>query len=206
MQRACHPKQDDPNKARSPRYCPFQRYANRPDQRFGRDNIVTERCWAPFFVDRTDFFLSFFFSFLLFFAERHGQSSLALLASASSPGELVYHFDGLDFSTRSFSSHMCTHPGLSAHTLLKRLLPHRWTEEKEGRFAILHNFVAKCRYICTRNVLQYYTTLLPSVGTTALGMFCGAKYTHHTFIHASHKTSLDYNSSKHQNKKSLLNL
>ena len=30
-------------------------------------------------------------------------------------------------------------------------------------------------------VLQYNTTLLPSVKTVALEMFCGAKYTHHTF-------------------------
>ena len=178
MQRACHPKQDDPNKARSPRYCPFQRSANRPDQRFGRDNIVTERCWAPFFVDRTDFFL---FCSFLFFSLPSGIVSLALSALASSPGEVVYHFDGLDPCTPSFSFHMCRQPGLPAHTLLQRLLPHRWTEEKEGRFAILHNFIAKCRYICTRNVLQYYTTLLPGVGTSALGMFCGAKYTHHTF-------------------------
>ena len=28
--------------------------------------------------------------------------------------------------------------------------------------------------------LQYNITLLPSVNTIALGMFCGAKYTHHT--------------------------
>ena len=28
---------------------------------------------------------------------------------------------------------------------------------------------------------EYNTTLLPSVDTTALGMFCSIKYTHHTF-------------------------
>ena len=32
-----------------------------------------------------------------------------------------------------------------------------------------HNFIAKC---------QYNTTLLPSVNTIALGMFCSAKYIH----------------------------
>ena len=32
------------------------------------------------------------------------------------------------------------------------------------------------------NTIQYNTTLLPSVNTLiARGMFCGAKYTHHTF-------------------------
>ena len=30
-------------------------------------------------------------------------------------------------------------------------------------------------------VIQYNTTLLPNVNTIALGMFCRAKYTHHTF-------------------------
>ena len=29
--------------------------------------------------------------------------------------------------------------------------------------------------------IQHSTTLLPSVNTNARGMFCGAKYTHHTF-------------------------
>ena len=34
----------------------------------------------------------------------------------------------------------------------------------------------------THNTVQYNTTLLPSVNTLiARGMFCGAKYTHHTF-------------------------
>ena len=131
------------------------------------------------------FSLFFLFSFF-FFSLPTGMVSLALLALASSPGELVYHFDGLDFCTRSFSFHMCTQPGFSAHTLLQRLLPHRWTEEKEDRFAILHNFLAKCRYICTRNV-----------------SWCQV---HSSHIHASHKTKLHYSSSKHQNKKSLLNL
>ena len=31
------------------------------------------------------------------------------------------------------------------------------------------------------NTVRYNTTLLPSVSTTALGMFCGARYPHHTF-------------------------
>ena len=30
-------------------------------------------------------------------------------------------------------------------------------------------------------IIQYSTTLLPRVNTIAIGMFCGAKYTHHTF-------------------------
>ena len=30
--------------------------------------------------------------------------------------------------------------------------------------------------------MQYNTTVLLSVNTIALGMFCGAKYTHHTFM------------------------
>ena len=29
--------------------------------------------------------------------------------------------------------------------------------------------------------VEYNTTLLPNVNTIALGMLCGAKYTHHTF-------------------------
>ena len=29
-------------------------------------------------------------------------------------------------------------------------------------------------------IRQYNTTLLPSVNTIARGMFCGARYTHHT--------------------------
>ena len=40
-------------------------------------------------------------------------------------------------------------------------------------------------YSCTCNnrfaTNDYNTTLLPSVNTTALGMLCGAKYTHHSF-------------------------
>ena len=43
------------------------------------------------------------------------------------------------------------------------------------------------------NAIQYNTTLLPSVNTIALGMFCGAKYTRYTFT-PNHKTSLNYNS------------
>ena len=40
------------------------------------------------------------------------------------------------------------------------------------------NFIAKCQYICTRNV-------------------CGAKYTHHTFTpFIKKKKSLNYNNSK----------
>ena len=31
-------------------------------------------------------------------------------------------------------------------------------------------------------ILKYSTTLLPSVNTIALGMFCGAKYTNYTFM------------------------
>ena len=30
-------------------------------------------------------------------------------------------------------------------------------------------------------LMQYSTTLLPSVNPIALGMFCGAQYTYHTF-------------------------
>ena len=45
----------------------------------------------------------------------------------------------------------------------------------------------------------YNTTVLPNVNIIALGMFYGAKYTHHT--HASHKTTLNYNNSKHWGKK-----
>ena len=30
--------------------------------------------------------------------------------------------------------------------------------------------------------LQYNAALLPGVNTTAQGMFCGAKYIHHTFM------------------------
>ena len=33
----------------------------------------------------------------------------------------------------------------------------------------------------TQSTMQYDTALLPSVSTVALGMFCGAKYIHHTF-------------------------
>ena len=32
-----------------------------------------------------------------------------------------------------------------------------------------------------QDTVQHSTTLWPSVNTTAQGMFCGAKYTHHTF-------------------------
>ena len=31
------------------------------------------------------------------------------------------------------------------------------------------------------NTVRYNTSLLPSVSTIALGMFCGARYAHHTF-------------------------
>ena len=33
---------------------------------------------------------------------------------------------------------------------------------------------------------QINITLLASANITALGMFCGAKHTHHTFIRANH--------------------
>ena len=38
-------------------------------------------------------------------------------------------------------------------------------------------------YICIMcyDTIQYNTTLLPIVNTVARGMFCGPKYTHHTF-------------------------
>ena len=38
----------------------------------------------------------------------------------------------------------------------------------------------KLQYKLLYSQVQYNTTLLPSVYTNALGMFCGAKYIHHT--------------------------
>ena len=41
---------------------------------------------------------------------------------------------------------------------------------------------ALCADTVQYDIIQYSTTLLPSVSTLiAGGMFCGAKYTHHTF-------------------------
>ena len=49
--------------------------------------------------------------------------------------------------------------------------------------------------------MYFYTALLPSVSTVALGMFCGAKYTHHTFTPIiKHKITTTAN--KHLGKKS----
>ena len=42
----------------------------------------------------------------------------------------------------------------------------------------LQGAIIKCFLDC---IEPYNTTLLPSVNTIALGMFCGARYTHHTF-------------------------
>ena len=59
---------------------------------------------------------------------------------------------------------------------------------------IQYNFIVKCQYNCTRNVLwyqvlssqhstiQFNTTSLSSVNTIALRMFCGTKYSHHNTI------------------------
>ena len=47
-------------------------------------------------------------------------------------------------------------------------------KKKKKRHALGANYIHKKQ---TKN----NTTLLPSVNTVALGMFCGAKYTHHTF-------------------------
>ena len=44
-----------------------------------------------------------------------------------------------------------------------------------------HKPVETHRRIKSRLLFQDNTTLLPNVNTIALGMFCGAKYTHHTF-------------------------
>ena len=48
-------------------------------------------------------------------------------------------------------------------------------------------------YLCS--ALQYGTTLLPSVNTVELGIFCSCQV-HSSHIHTNHKTSLNYNNSK----------
>ena len=48
-----------------------------------------------------------------------------------------------------------------------------------ARLAMFQDSAVEGCVTCTRT---HNTALLPSVNTTALGMFCGAKYTHHTFM------------------------
>ena len=51
---------------------------------------------------------------------------------------------------------------------------------KEGLCSFPDNVFSTSSKQNTVVVLRYNTTLLPSVSTIALGMFRGAKYTHHT--------------------------
>ena len=53
---------------------------------------------------------------------------------------------------------------------------------------------------------NYNTTLLPNVITITVGMFCDAKYTHHTFMPiVKHQYSTTTANSKHLSKKSFIN-
>ena len=61
----------------------------------------------------------------------------------------------------------------------------------------------KLQYKLLYSQVQYNTTLLPSVNTIALGMFCGAKYIHHTLTPIiKHYTTTNI---KHRSKKSFIN-
>ena len=57
--------------------------------------------------------------------------------------------------------------------------------------------------IVSRQVMVQYNFIAKSVSTIALGMFCGEKHTHHTFMLVI--KTLNYNNSKHLGKKSLIN-
>ena len=52
--------------------------------------------------------------------------------------------------------------------------------------------------------IQCNITLLPSVKTIALGIFCGAKYTHHTFSPVIKHHYITTTANKHPGKKSFI--
>ena len=71
-------------------------------------------------------------------------------------------------------------------------------------FTIQYNFIAKCQYTDLYKSLQYNITLLPSVNTLiARGMFCGARYTRHTFT-PNIKHLITTTANKHPGKKSFI--
>jgi len=65
-------------------------------------------------------------------------------------------------------------------------------------YCVGHDGPSVARWIM---LLQYSTTLLPSVTIIARGMFCGARYTHHTFTPVI-KHQITTTANKHPGKKS----
>ena len=92
---------------------------------------------------------------------------------------LAMRHDWLNLALRCFTlSHLIVFSTVVFYPLLRDYFSGCLTYKTEDSCS---THCSRLFFIQCHHTIQYNITLLPSVSTIAQGMFCGAKYTHHTF-------------------------